>query len=140
MGFLGSLIGLDQQWQAQNGVLASHLLETASSEEKIQIAMGLIHVMQVGSRNYTESIESILAELSSKTRIIQMNFVAIACASQSILPRLDRTEFERVRNPYLADSTTTLGYIPIVINTCAKQTGIRINWPGNEIKENFLEW
>ena len=140
MGILGSIIGLDQQKQAQNAVLASHLLETVSIEAKMQIAMGLMHVLTQGSRNPLADVRKEFTELSTCSRVIQMNFVALACGSQNILPAVKGAWWELIRNPYIADNRTTLGYIPIVINTIAKRDGVRVSWPGNDCRENFAVW
>jgi hypothetical protein len=141
MGLFGTLIGLDQQNHARNAVLASHLLEAAQPEQKSKIAAQVVRVVLQASRGYGEKEpRAILTSIGEYPRIVQMNFVALACGSMDWYPSVPGLFWERVRNPYAADNPTSTGYIPVVIDYIAKKNNVRITWPGNEARENLLSW
>ena len=73
MGLFGTLIGWDQQKDAHNAVLASHLVETASPRVKQNIARSLVRIQRTVAHK-SGSDKDILCKLSELSRIKQMNF------------------------------------------------------------------
>jgi hypothetical protein len=77
MGFFGSLIGWDQTMGATNAVLAHHLLLQANSSQLRAIASEVGRI--VLSVRPSQQVEALLVELNKSDRVVQMNFVALAC-------------------------------------------------------------
>jgi hypothetical protein len=140
MGLLGRLTGWDQQKDAQNAVLASYLAETASPELKKEIANRLVIIQQQVKVGSSVSPQAILEELSGRPRIVQMNFIALACNSLGIPPGLRSLSFMDVQNPYHADDESSLDRIGVALADLSRRSALRLTWPGNDVRINFLSW
>jgi len=140
MGFFGTLIGWDQQLDAWNAALANDLVVNASPELKRELANRLVIIQQQVQGRAAGTPNQILEDLSRRTRIVQMNFVALACNSLGIPPRLRRAEFQNVSNPYRSDSESSRGRLPSCLLDLARRYGPIASWPGNEERENFSRW
>src|ERR1700687_5216686 len=116
MGLFGSLIGWDQQKDAHNAVLANHLAEAASPELKKEIANRLVIIQQQVTGGGSGDPQVILSELSKRSRIIQMNFIALACNSLVIPPRLRGLSFAAVENPYRSENDSSLNRIGVALD------------------------
>lgn len=139
MGLLGKLIGWDQQKDAWNAVLASNLVGNSSPELRRVIAERLILIQQQMRGHGAGAPSEILADLSSRSRMVQMNFVALACNSLGI-PASIGVPFAEVNNPYQSDSESSRARIGSCIKSIQRSYKVIIDWPGNEKKENFINW
>ncbi|TPG39016.1 hypothetical protein EAH79_14825 [Sphingomonas koreensis] len=140
MGLLGRMTGWNQTQDAHNAVLANYLAETASREMKSEIANRLILIQQQARREGVTDPRSILADLSGQPRIVQMNFIALACNGLGIPPGLRGLSFANVDNPYLADDQSSLNRIDVAMIDLSRRSGKALSWPGNNVKINFLLW
>ena len=140
MGIFGRLTGWDQQLEAKNALLASHFVANSSADERSRVAKKMVELSQNARGGSRGGQHEILAELSDASRITQMNFVAVACGMLMMTSKITGVNFEYVANPYKTDNYSSLGYIPIIAKTIKKQHGVHIEWPGNEVKEDFLAW
>ncbi len=138
MGLLGTLVGWDQQKDAHNAVLASHLAENASPELKRDIANRLVIIQQQVRGEHDPY--SILTELSCQPRIVQTNFVALACNSLGIPPGLKNLSFMDVDNPYKSQNNRSLNRIGVSLDDLSRRSGRQLNWPGNDILIDFVAW
>ena len=140
MGIFGRLTGWDQQKDAHNAVLASYLSETASRELRIEIAKRIVLIQQQMRPTMAGDPQSILADLSNRSRIVQMNFVALACNSLGIPPGLGGLQFQTVENPYRAEDESSLNRINVAIDDLSRRCGRRLSWPGNQERVDFRQW
>lgn len=136
MGFLGSLFGWDQTMGAVNAVLASHLIDYAKPEERKRIAAEVIRIVSSVQGRLTS--DSILENLSRESRVVQTNFIALACDNLGIDPPVRNNVWTRVENPYRIGSQVDASRIALAVKTVAEQDGVRVNWPGNEVRINFV--
>lgn len=140
MGFLGRITGWDQQKDAHNAVLASYLAETASPELRREIVKRLVLIQQQVRAAGAGDPDAIVANLSSLPRVVQMNFIALACNSMGIPSGLDGLHFEGVENPYRSDNDNSLSRIGVALDGLSRRSGRQLHWPGNHVKIDFLEW
>lgn len=140
MGFLGRITGWDQQKDAHNAVLASHVAETASPELRREIVKRLVLIQQQMRAAGAGDLHAIVADLSNQPRIVQMNFIALACNSMGISPGLSGLHFQSVENPYRAESEGSLNRIGVALDDLSRRSGRQLNWPGNHVKVDFLVW
>lgn len=139
MGFLGRISGWDQQKDAHNAIAAHHLALQASAELKESIAERLVLIQRHGHRSHAEP-PAIFAHLNEQPRIVQMNFVALACNSMGIPPMLRGITFTDVSNPYLADDSSSRARLSVACGDLSRRTGVALRWPGDDAKENFVAW
>lgn len=140
MGFLGRITGWDQQKEAHNAVLASHLAETVSPELRREIVKRLVLIQQQVRAAGSGDVYTIVADLSSRSRIVQMNFIALACNSMGIPPSLNGLHFEAIENPYRSDNDSSLSRIGVALDDLSRRSGRQLNWPGNHVRVDFLSW
>lgn len=140
MGFLGRITGWSQQKDAHNAVLASHLADTASQELRQEIVKRLILIQQQMRAGGTGDPHAILEDLSRRPRIVQMNFIALACNSLGIPCGLSGLQFESVENPYRADNDSSLSRIGVALDDLSRRSGRQLHWPGNHVRVDFLAW
>lgn len=140
VGLFGRLTGWDQQKEAHNAVLANHLAETASTELRREIVKRLVLIQQQVRAGGAGDPHAIVADLNKQSRIVQMNFIALACNSLGIPPGLRGLSFANVTNPYGSDNESCLSRIGVAITDLSRRTGQRMNWPGNDTKVDFLSW
>lgn len=140
MGLLGRLTGWDQQKDAHNAVLASYLVETASPKLRLEIVKRLILIQQQVRAAGAGDPHAIVADLSNQPRIVQMNFIALACNSMGIPSGLNGLQFESVENPHRADNDNSLSRIGVALDDLSRRSGRQLHWPGNHVKIDFLEW
>lgn len=129
MGFFGSLIGWDQSMGAMNAVLGSYLIEKSDRAERKKIAQEIINILSSVRRR--QSPEVLLEELSRESRVVQMNFIALACDNLGINPPVPNNVWTRVKNPYQIGQSVDADRISLAIEAIEKQDGIRVTWPGN---------
>jgi len=140
MGLIGRLTGFDQHQEALNAVIASHLVESASRDLKRTIADRIIQIVQQVRGSGTGNPDTILFDLSKKPRVVQMNFVALACNSLGIAPNIPRAEFWPINNPYRADNDWSNSWLKDATGIIAKRYGVEPAWPGNDARVDFGEW
>lgn len=140
MGFLGRVSGWEQQKDAHNAVLANHLARTAGPDLRREIVKRIILIQQQVRGGGAGDPHTILAELNGQTRIVQMNFIALACNSLGIPPALSRLGFEAVENPYRAENESSLARIDVAMRDLSRRSGERLNWPGNQVRIDFYTW
>lgn len=140
MGFLGRITGWDQQKDAHNAVLASHLAETASPDLRREIVKRLVLIQQQMRAAGAGDPHAIVADLSNRTRIVQMNFIALACNGMGIPPGLNGLHFQSVENPYRAENESSLNRIGVALDDLSRRSGRQLNWPGNHVRVDFLTW
>ncbi len=139
MGFLGRVTGWDQQRAAHNAVLANQLAETASPELRRKIVTQLV-IIQQQVRAVAGDPHAIVADLSQRPRIVQMNFIALACNSIGVPPGLHGLTFAAVDNPYHADDESSVSRIGVALDDLSRRSGRRLTWPGNDARIDFLSW
>jgi hypothetical protein len=133
MGLFARLIGLDKDSAAINALLASDLIEAANNDLRQQITQGIADIafeVYYGKRTREELLE----DLSNRTRVVQMQFVALACNNLGISPNVPKIEFNRVDNPYWAEGRVTEDILAFYVRFIEKRSGVRINWPGDSVK------
>jgi hypothetical protein len=135
MGFFGSLFGFDQSMGAVNTVLASHLIEKANRSDRKRIASEVFNIITSVRRG--QPLDTILTEISKETRVVQMNFIALACDNLGIAPPVRNNVWTRVENPYRIGNQVDAQHISIAVDVIAKQDGVRIAWPGNDSRIDF---
>lgn len=140
MGFLSRITGWDQQQEAHNAVLANHLVETASAELRCEIVKRLLLIQQQVRAPGAGDGSVILAQLSGQSRIVQVNFIALACNSLGIPPGLNGLCFAAVQNPYRSDNESSLSRIGVALDDLSRRSGRQLSWPGNHVKIDFLTW
>lgn len=140
MGFLGRITGWSQQKDAHNAVLASYLADTASPELRQELVKRLILIQQQILAGGAGDPRAILEDLSRRPRIVQMNFIALACNSLGIPCGLSGLQFESVENPYRADNDSSLSRIGVALDDLSRRSGRQLNWPGNHVRVDFLAW
>lgn len=140
MGMMGRLTGWSQQKDAHNAVLASHLAENADPDLRRTIAERLVLIERHVRRRLPEDAGRTLDRLTGLPRIVQMNFVALACNSLGIPPALPRLSFAEVDNPHLADDRSSLARIDFALSDLSRRSGQRLSWPGNEARIGFASW
>ena len=128
MGFFGSLFGFDQSMGAINAVLASQLIENAKSIDRIRIAKEIVKII---SSVRQQGEDAILDDISKQPRVVQMNFIALACDNLYIPTPVSNNVWTRVKNPYHIGEQVDNNYIQSAIETIAKQNGVLIVWPAN---------
>lgn len=140
MGFLGRITGWDQQKDAHNAVLANYLAETAGPELRREIVKRIILIQQQVVSGGADNPNAIVADLSHRPRIVQMNFIALACNSMGIPSGLNGLHFEAVENPYRADNDSSLNRIGVALDDLSRRAGRQLCWPGNHVRIDFHEW
>jgi hypothetical protein len=136
MGLLGRLTGWDQYNEAFNAVMASHLIDTADADLRQKIAKQIVDLLLM---KMTGTTEGLLADLSREPRIVQMQFVALACNSLGIAPNIPNMCFSKVLSPYRAEGSATEDDFASVVRFLQKVRGVRINWPGDSVKVDFIK-
>jgi hypothetical protein len=135
MGLFGTLIGWDQQKEATNVVLASQLIETASPELRRKIANRIAELILEKIRGTPEEV---LENLSHRSRVVQMQFVALACNNLGISPNVPHVDcFHMVINPYLAEGRCE-DRIASAVST-AEKYGVHVKWPCDSVKVDFIK-
>ena len=135
MGFFISLFGWDQSMGALNAVLASHLIENGSLATNKLIAIQVIEIVR--SVNTNMSDEKVIADLNKANRVVQMNFIAIACDNLGIPPKVPNNVWTRIQNPYLVGQQVDESAIEASIDAIFKQDKCRVIWPGIQKQINF---
>lgn len=133
MGLIGLFTGLDQWQAAKNAVLASHLLPRLDRQQK-EIIAALI------ADHLRGTAEDVLRELNNNCRVTQMNFIALACSDLGIEPPIPNSSWQPIRNPYSVGGYTKERDISLQVRWFALKNGVSINWPGDDVKVDFLDW
>lgn len=122
---------------AINAVLASHLIENTDDTIRKKIAHEVARIItKVRSR---QTPESLMQELSKDTRVIQTNFIAIACDNLGIPTPVSNNVWTRVKNPYQLGTQIDEMRISAAVDVIKKQDGVTVVWPGNSAKIDFNE-
>lgn len=139
MGFISLLTGWDQDKAAGNAVLVSHLLLSLDRQQKRNIAGFMAnHVIKSG---YRGTVEDVLRALNRECRVTQLNCVACACENLGIAPPInDDVGWRSIKNPFVAGGHTKSRWIDANISYIKKTFGIDIDWPGDEVRVDFLAW
>lgn len=135
MGILGSLFGWDQSMGAMNTVLASHLIENANRAERQKIAMEVANI--ISSVQHGQAPDAILEAISKESRVIQMNFIALACDNLGIAPPVPKRAWARLKNPYQMEHQVNAERISAAVEVIGKFDKVVIVWPGNDAKIDF---
>lgn len=138
MGFFGSLFGWDKSMGAVNAVLNSRFSDVASSPEKKRVAAEIVKIVQSVQANQTTS--KALQNLSQEPRIVQTNFIALACDNLGIGCPVRGNVWTRVTNPYSVGSQIDDSDVALAVKAILKQDGVSVVWPGNGNKINFSAW
>jgi hypothetical protein len=136
MGLLGMLTGWDKSMAAINAIMGSYVMENSGHSTKVMIADEIVKI--ISSARYGKlSKESILSELNQESRVVQMNFVALACDNLHIQPPFKNSYWERVKNPYATGSQVDDMMIKTAINTFRNEGNGDIIWPGTSTSFDF---
>jgi hypothetical protein len=136
MGIFTSLFGWDQSMGAINAILASHVIETSGIQQRQMIATQVALIMQQVQRG--RSPEVLLGNLSEEPRVVQMNFVALACDDLGIPSPFPSNDWARVKNPYLIGKQVDPQRLAVTVDVIQRQNGMHVTWPGDSVKVNFL--
>jgi hypothetical protein len=128
----------DQNKAAINAVLASHLLARLDRQQKQNIATLIVD--QILKSRYRATAEDVLRKLNNNCRVTQMNFIALACNDLGIEPPIPKSCWLPIRNPYSVGGHTKETDISSTVRWFARRNGVSINWPGDEVKVDFLGW
>lgn len=135
MGFFSSLFGWDKSMGALNAVLANHLIENGSATTNKLIAIQVIEIVR--SVNPNMSDEMVIADLNKANRVVQMNFIAIACDNLGIPPMAPNNVWTRIQNPYLIGQQVDEHAINASIDAVSRQDKCSLTWPGNQKQIDF---
>lgn len=137
MGFFSSLTGWDKSMAALNAVMGSYVMENSVHSTKVMITDEIARI--ISSAQYGKlSKESILSGLNQESRVIQMNFVALACDNLHIEPPFKNSYWERLKNPYTASSQVNEASIEGAIKAFRTEGNAGITWPGTSASFDFL--
>ena len=136
MGLFGLLAGWDQNKAANNAVLANHLLQQLGWKQKQDIAKLIVENMCRNRFAATDALDS----LNRACRVTQMNFIALACSDLGIEPSIASSTWLPIPNPFSVGGHTKEEDISFSVRWYEKKSGVRINWPGDDLKVDFLTW
>lgn len=137
MGLFGSLLGWDQSMAAINAVMASYLIEKADSATRQMIVDEVIRIIAGVHRHKTP--DEICQDVSKEPRVVQMNFIALACDNLAISPPFSRCEWTRVKNPYQTMYQVDENYIAAAVDAIRKDDFVQVIWPGNDARIDFMK-
>ena len=140
MGILGSLFGWDQSMGAMNAVLASYLIEKANRAERQRIAKEVANIISSVQRKLFvngHAPDGTLEAISKESRVIQMNFIALACDNLGIAPPVPNRTWARLKNPYQMEYQVDAERISAAVGVIGKTDKVVIVWPGNDAKVDF---
>ena len=112
----------------------SYLIEKADDSTKKKIAREVVNII-LSVRRYP--IDLLLQDISEKSRVVQMNFIALACDNLHIEPPVRNNVWSRVENPYRVGNDVDENRIAAAVCAIEKQDGVRITWPGNDVCVDF---
>lgn len=139
MGLLGALTGWDQHNDATNALLASHLVVSMTPDLKRRIINTIIEIRQRVEGARAGTADQIIQDLNSRPRIVQMNFVALACNNLGIGSNVKGYYFSKVQNPYRTNSDDCRARIEAMI-PAVRRKDPSVSWPGDDKRVNFREW
>jgi hypothetical protein len=136
MGLFTRLVGWDQVMAAVNAVMANYVIERTSEEDRKLIASEVINIVKVGGSPRMQP-DAILLELSQRLRVVQTNFISLACTNLGIEPPFSKSVWSHVKNPYLLASIVSEERIAVAVDSIEKENGIKASWPGNDVRIDF---
>ena len=137
MGFFGTLLGWDQCMGAINAVLASHLIENSDRALRQKIAREVVTI--IASVRKHQTLDSVLDDIGNQSRVVQMNFIALACDNLSIAPTVPNNVWARVKNPYHIGQQVDANRISVAVDLMLKEDGVRVAWPGDNVRIDFVK-
>jgi len=138
MGLIGFLTGRDQDKAATNAVLAQHTLTRLDSAQKKAIITSIINRLKL-KYNYTD--EDVVLNLNNDDRICQLNLVAHACRDLQMPPTVDDGRgWRRLRHPLITAGFVKQKQLDHAVEYIRQKTGISVDWPGSNVKIDFLPW
>lgn len=135
MGLFGSMFGWDQSMGAMNAVMASYLFEHADDNTRKLITNTIVSIL--GSTNRSKSLNETLDDLGKQPRVVQMNFIALACDILGIDPPCGDFVWARLKNPYETAHTVKDRHIDVAVELVKKTTSVHAPWPGNDARIDF---
>lgn len=136
MGFFSSITGWDKSMAALNAVMGNHVMENYDHSTKIMITDEIAKIISI-ARYGKLSKESILSELNKESRVVQMNFVALACDNLHIEPPFKNSYWERIKNPYATSAHVNEASIDGAIKAFRKEGNDGVTWPGISASFDF---
>lgn len=118
---------------AVNAVMANHVIETVNEEDKARITEEIIRIIASVQRNRTA--DAIIERLCGESRVVQTNFIALACENLGITPYRGAA-WTKVKNPYLSAQHVNETHIDAAFQSCKRDCNIR-PWPGSDKKIDF---
>jgi hypothetical protein len=91
----------------------------------------------ISSIQQRQTLEAVLKDVSKQSRVVQMNFIAIACDNLYISSPAPNNPWTRVENPYRIGNQVDAARIDAAIDAVLKLDGLRIIWPGDNVRINF---
>lgn len=136
MGLLGILTGWDKTMAAINAVMANHVLENANGQTRQLIAQQVLEI--ITSVQTWADKSSLLKELNNDNRVVQLNFVALACDNLGIQEPFKKSAWTRVKNPYSSSAGVDDMAIRSAIDAIRyDDKSTAISWPGIESSIDF---
>lgn len=136
MGFLSKLIDMPSFDGATNALLVEVTLPTLSESQRTQLKVHVIEVFRKSRAPQTPSDIS-FDDLNQLTRVVQLNFLALAMKELGYQPSLKKEVLHKVRNPFdpnLADESA----LRAVARRLKWKHGVEI-WIGSE-SISFDSW
>ena len=138
MGLIGFLTGRDPNKAATNAILAQHLLTHLDNTQKKAIITSVINRLK-SKYNYTD--REVVLSLNKDDRICQLNLVAHACSDLHMPPTVDDGRgWRRLRHPVISAGFVKQKHLESAIDHIRQRTGISVDWPGNDVRIDFLPW
>jgi hypothetical protein len=138
MGLIGTLTGGDEYKAATNAILAQHLLAQLDSAQKKAIITSIVNRLK-SKFNLTD--EEVVLELNNDDRVCQLNLVARACHDLQIPPTVqDGRGWRRLRRPLIPAAFVKQKQIESAIDHVRERAGISVDWPGSDVKIDFMPW
>ena len=133
---IGERLGLEQSKGASNALLAGLLMEKADKELKTSIAICVGEII-VDMRRAGTPLRT-LQDLNKNSRLVQTNFIALACNNLEIDPPVGKCDWYNVQ-PYRVGSRITKNDIIGAQRWFKTFRGVQLEWPGDDVKIDLLK-
>lgn len=101
----------------------------------------VVYIVDGFQSNGRHSTDRIVRFICNESRAAQLNLVAMACASLGIEPRInDGIGWRRVKQPHISGGAVKPIHIELIVKHIKRKTGVTVEWPGDDVKIDFLGW
>ncbi len=139
MGLFGWLTGFDRHKEALNILNAQHFLENCVASQRKAVAQRIAFIQAKTLGRSAGSNEDIYRNISSKSREVQLQFVAVACGNIPFEPLTRGQFFFPVQNPHHADGLASQN-LEMGAGVIRKQNmDFTFEWPGPNAGYDFSQ-